>query len=85
MSGAASQKTFGGVETSVPDTAVTPYCHADEMGLPDLACWTAMTDQYRRGYLDGYHAGARRVEHDVDQSVRRMLRQLREQGWGGPR
>lgn len=68
---------------AINDTT-TIACCADELGLPKAACWDMALDQHRRGYLQGYADGARRVEHDVDQSVRRMMRDLREQGWGGP-
>lgn len=61
-----------------------PICHTDESGAPDAACWDMALDQYQRGYMLGYEQGARRVEHDVDQSVRRIMASLRASGWGDP-
>ena len=61
-----------------------PICHTDEHGAPDPACWDMALDQYQRGYMLGYEQGARRVENDVDQSVRRIMDSLRRSGWGDP-
>lgn len=74
--------TYLGAEATNKTTA-TLACCTDELGLPKAACWDMALDQHRRGYLQGYADGARRVEHDVDQSVRRVIRDLDSWGWGG--